>query len=233
MLDFSEYQILSFDCYGTLIDWELGITNAMLPFLRSHGVEMNAETVLTRYAQFESQIEAGGFLPYRDVLRAVMINFSKELSFELNDLEQDTLVNSIGNWPVFDDTVEALRKLKQRYKLAIISNVDADLFEETTRHLVVKFNYVVTASQVGAYKPDKRMFEAAAKAFGPLKKHWLHVAQSLYHDIAPANEFGLSSVWINRRGDRAGSGATPLVMAKPEAEFRSLAEFAEAATFVG
>ncbi len=231
-VDFRKFEVLSFDCYGTLIDWERGITDAIMPVLRAHQVSIDAETLLNRYAEFESAVEVGGYMTYKEVLRAVMDRFASEYEFELRESEREAIANSIAKWPAFADTVDALQRLKDQYKLAIISNVDADLFELTAKNLRVAFDWIVTASEVGAYKPDKSMFTTAIRKFDISKERWLHVAQSLYHDIAPANALGISTAWINRRKNRPGSGATPLTTANPNLEFGSLRELADASRIV-
>ena len=228
-VDFNQFEVLSFDCYGTLIDWERGIIDAVKPVLQSHRISINVETLLNRYAEVESRIEAGTYLAYRQVLQMIMDGFAEKYDFKLREGERDVIANSIGKWPAFPDTVNALQRLKEQFKLAIISNVDADLFDLTLRHLRVAFDWVVTASEVGAYKPDRKMFTEAMKTFDVPKERWLHVAQSLYHDIVPANDLGITTVWINRRKNSPGSGATPPAKVNPDMEFETLEGLAHAA----
>jgi 2-haloacid dehalogenase len=227
-IDFDRFSVLTFDCYGTLIDWETGIINALEPALAEMGVKIGTEEMLTKYAEYESKLESGPFQPYTDVLRGVMSEFAREYQFELNDSLKDTLADSVGYWPPFDDTVESLKALHSKYKLAVVSNIDDDLFLKTARLLQVEFDYLVTARQVGAYKPDKRMFEKAIERIGLPRQEILHVAQSLFHDVAPAKELGLTTVWINRRAGRTGSGATPPAKATPDAEYPDLKSVATA-----
>ncbi|MBI4720715.1 MAG: haloacid dehalogenase type II, partial [Chitinivibrionia bacterium] len=212
-LEFDSYRVLTFDCYGTLIDWESGILGALQPVLRRHSLEIPDETVLELYADLESQIQQGPFLLYKEVLREVVRLMGEVLAFEPLPGEVEVLAESLGDWLPFPDTVPALEALSRRYKLAIISNTDDDLFARTARRLSVQFDWIATAQQVGSYKPSLRNFEFAFEKIRVPRERILHVAQSIYHDIVPAKKLGLSTVWVNRRGARKGSGATPAVNA--------------------
>ena len=205
MLDFNRFEWVSFDCYGTLVDWETGISGAVGEVLGLHGVRMSRGEILGLYADIEPRVQQGseGFLKYREVLRRVMELMGRELGVELSESELGCLADTLPDWPVLPDTVGALRALKERYRLAVISNVDDDLFGGTAEALEVEFDAVVTAEQVGSYKPDLRNFEVARERMGVEKERWLHVAESLYHDIGPANRLGIASVWVNR-ADRGG-----------------------------
>ncbi|MYD52078.1 MAG: haloacid dehalogenase type II [Dehalococcoidia bacterium] len=204
MLDFNRFQWVSFDCYGTLVDWETGISGAVDEVLESHGVRMSRGKILRLFADVEPRVQVSeGFLKYRKVLRRVMELIGRELRIELSESELGCLADTLPDWPVFPDTVEALRVLKERYRLAVISNVDDDLFAGTAEALEVEFDAVVTAEQVGSYKPDMRNFEVAKERMGIETERWLHVAESRYHDIGPANRLGIASVWVNR-ADRGG-----------------------------
>jgi 2-haloacid dehalogenase len=227
-LNFQQFKVLSFDCYGTLIDWERGILGAVRPVLSNHKIIATDEIILETFAQIESEVEAGPYRPYRDILHTVVLGMSKRFGFVPNDTECNAIVSSLPDWPPFGDTVAALKSLQSKYRLAIISNVDDDLFAGTNRHLGVEFDYVITAAQVGAYKPSPRVFEHALQKIGCHKNELLHVAQSLYHDHVPAKQLGLSTVWINRRQGKPGHGATPVVEARPDGEFASLAALARA-----
>jgi 2-haloacid dehalogenase len=230
-LDFDSFGVLTFDCYGTLVDWERGILDALLPVLSRHARELPAETLLELYADLESQIQGGPYLRYREVLREVVRIMGEVLAFEPLPGELDVLAESLGDWPPFPDTVASLQALARKYNLAIISNVDDDLFARTARRLGVTFDWIVTAQQVGSYKPSLRNFEAAFEKIRVPRDRILHVAQSIYHDIVPARTLGLSTVWVNRRSGRTGAGATPAVAgvdaalpveARPDIEVRSL-----------
>jgi 2-haloacid dehalogenase len=222
LLDFKEFDLLTFDCYGTLIDWESGILDAVRPVLDRHGVEVGDEEVLELYARTETKHEQGDYVRYEVLLKLVMTEMSLRLGVDVDPGEVECIARSLGSWPPFADTVPALEALKTRYKLAVVSNIDDALFEKTARHLQVPFDWVVTAQQVGAYKPSKQVFETAIARFDLPRERILHVAQSLYHDIVPARELGLSTVWVNRRHGRPGHGATPPADAKPDVEVADL-----------
>ncbi len=222
MLDFDRYSHLTFDCYGTLIDWEHGILTALRPILDRHGVAPTDDQVLELYGELEAAAEAGPYRPYRAVLAAVMDGLGARLGFAPSPEERDALAASVEHWPPFPDTVEALRALARRYRLVILSNIDDDLFAGSARQLGVEFAAVITAQQVGSYKPDRRNFRFALERLGVPADRVLHVAQSLYHDIEPAKEIGLTTVWVNRRHDRPGFGATPAATAQPDLEVPDL-----------
>lgn len=226
--DFSQYQFLTFDCYGTLIDWEKGILDGLRPLLQKYGVQLSDEQLLELYAGIEADLEAGSYQPYRDVLRQIVPLLGKELGFAPSSAEENSLVDSFANWQPFSDSVAALQLLQQRYKLVILSNVDDDLFALSARHLQVTFDGVITAEQVKSYKPSLNHFHCAIEQLGNQPERILHVAQSLYHDIVPARSLGLSTVWINRRQGKAGFGATPVAHAQPDWEFPSLQALAKA-----
>lgn len=231
MPDFDRFTYLTFDCYGTLIDWERGILAALRPVLDRHGMTIADDAALALYGELESAAERGPYRPYRAVLAAVMDGFGERLGFAPTDAERAALAASVGDWPPFEDSVAALRALAGRFRLVILSNIDDDLFALSTRHLAVPFAAVVTAQQVGAYKPDPRNFRALLARLDTAPDRVLHVAQSLFHDIAPAHALGLTTVWVNRRHDRPGSGATPPATARPDLEvpdLRTLARLVEA-----
>ena len=200
--DSTKYAALTFDCYGTLIDWAHGITSVLQPILRSHGIEVNDDRLFEQYLRFEADVEKGEYLPYRDVLRRVVRRFGTRHDFRPTNAEIERLPDSVGDWPPFPDTNEALRRLGSSFRLAIVSNVDDDLLFETRRHFDVEFDEIVTGEQVGTYKPDLAPFEAAFSRLGVAPTQVLHVAQSGYHDIDPASRLGLSSVWVQRYGER-------------------------------
>ena len=228
-LDYGRFEALTFDCYGTLIDWETGLSEAFEPVLRAHGIEADPDDVLARYARHEAAAEAGPYRRYRDVLADGLRGVGTELGFEPTAAEAATFGGSVADWPAFPDSAAALARLKTRYRLGVITNCDVDLFAASNERLGVEFDWIVTAQQVGAYKPDERGFLLAFDRLGLPRDRILHVAQSLFHDHAPAQRLGLTSVWINRRGDRPGSGATPEATATPDATFRDMASFAAAA----
>jgi len=230
MLDFNRFEILTFDCYGTLINWELGILAAMHRVLLAHGKTVDDATLLKLYGDFEARAEQGQFQPYREVLQSIVFQFGAELGFTPMPIEARLLSESLGKWSPWPDTVSALRRLKARYRLAILSNVDDDLFAATRSQLEVEFDEVVTAQQAQAYKPSMRMFELALSRIDAPAHRVLHVGQSIYHDVIPAQALGLATVWVNRPSARPGPGAVREAQAKPDLTVRSLAELADFAT---
>lgn len=228
MLDLLRFEWMSFDCYGTLIDWEKGILGALRPLLGRHGKSLRDEELLELYAELEARAEGGPYLRYREVLEEVVVKLGELVEFAPSRQEVHALSESLPGWPAFPDTVEALHRLKRRYRLAIISNTDDELFAATARTLEVAFDEVITAEQAKSYKPSRRNFEVALERMGAPPKRVLHVAQSLFHDHAPAQALGLHSVWINRRAGKEGGGATRAATVTPEMEFRDLKSLADA-----
>jgi len=229
-MDFSRFTTLSFDSYGTLIEWEAGILPALRRVLERHGKTLNDAAILELYGEFESEAEKPPYRKYRDVLKSVVRAFGKRLGFlpEAQDLE--TLAGSVPSWPAFPDAVDALRKLKKRYRLAIISNIDDDLFAETSKLLDVDFDAVITAEQAQSYKPSLRNFELALERLAVPREHLLHVGQSIYHDVIPAQSLGLATVWVNRKSARPGVGAVKAADGRPDLEVPDLATLAALAS---
>ena len=224
MLDFDRYEWLSFDCYGTLVDWETGISTAVAEALEPHGVSKTPAEILALFADLEPRAQtAQGYQEYRPVLREVMALMGADLDIAFSESELGCLADSLPNWPVFPDAADALITLQSRYRLAIISNVDDDLFAGSTRALGIDFDAVVTSQQVRAYKPDLRGFDTALERMGCEKAAWLHIGESLYHDIGPANRMGIASVWVNRPDRGGGTRQTDAV---PDLEVSDLAELA-------
>ena len=221
-MDLTRFKALTFDCYGTLIDWERGILDAVRPILRRHGIVCDDDWLLGLYARAEAGAEAGPWRPYREVLGSVMERLGAELGFAPDADEREVLVRTLPDWPPFADTVESLTALARGYRLAIVSNVDDDLFAGTRRRLGVPFDLVTTAQQVRSYKPAPAHFTATLDRLGLDPGRVLHVAQSLYHDIAPARALGIPTAWLNRRAGRPGSGATPPAEARPDLEIYDL-----------
>jgi 2-haloacid dehalogenase len=227
MLDFNRFEILTFDCYGTLIDWETGLLAALRRILAAHGKKIDDATVLELYGNFEQRAEQGTFHPYREVLQSVVRQFGDELGFVPTAEETRSLPDSLAGWKPWPDTVAALRQLKSRYRLAILSNVDDDLFAATRPQLEVEFDDVITAGQAQAYKPSLKIFELALNRIHAPAHRILHVGQSIYHDVVPAQALGLATVWVNRPSARAGVGAVKAAHAEPDLQVHSLAELAE------
>ena len=226
MLNFDQYAVLTFDCYGTLIDWESGIWAALEPILVAHGVRIGREQALVAYGVLESEIEHGEYVNYKTILRLVLDGFGKRLGFTPTPAELEAFSLSVRDWPAFPDSPAALQALGKKYKLAIVSNVDDDLFAYSAQKLGVTFDWVITAQQVQSYKPAPAHFHEAFRRIGLPRSQILHVAQSLFHDIVTAKSLGLSTVWVNRRHNQGGTGATPPTQATPDVEVPDLASLA-------
>ena len=231
----TDFDALSFDCYGTLIDWEAGLAAVLGPWARSRGLGLSDEALLTAYSAHESRAEADHPAePYPAILARSLRGLGRELGAEVSDEDAERLGRSVPDWPAFADSAGALAALATRYRLFILSNVDRESFAASSRRLGVAFSGVVTAQDVGSYKPSPRNFDALlaeTDRLGVPRGRLLHVAQSLFHDHVPAQRIGLPTVWINRRGGRPGWGATPEPAAgvHPDWEFGSLRELADAA----
>jgi len=212
-LDLTQYKALSFDCYGTLIDWEAGIAAVLRPWAREQGLDLDDEELLLAYAGNEADVERETPTAlYPDVLAAAFRRTGNNLGKPVSDQWAQRLGRSVPDWPAFPDSAEALARLAQRYQLIILSNVHRDGFAGSNRWLRGDFAAVITAEDVGAYKPAENHFRAldtTLPELGVQRSELLHVAQSLFHDHVPAKREGLPSVWINRRHDRPGWGATP------------------------
>jgi 2-haloacid dehalogenase len=230
VLNFAPFRLLTFDCYGTLIDWETGILSALRPVLAAHGKSIADSELLSLYSELESEAETGEFRPYREVLQSVVRGLGERLGFTPTESQARSLPDSVSTWSPFPDTVEALSKLKTRYQLAVVSNVDDELFAPTARRLKVPFDYVITAQQARAYKPSLQMFKLAQQRTGAMKGQWLHVAQSVYHDVVPARSLGIATVWVNRPSTRPGAGASKAVAGQPDLEVPDLKTLAELST---
>jgi 2-haloacid dehalogenase len=227
MLQFDDFDVLTFDCYGTLIDWETGILDALRPIFAAHRVDLIPDQTLEQYGELESAAERGPYREYKAILRAVLEGLGTRLGFTPTTTELEQFSTSVKHWPAFPDSAAALQALHKKYRLAIVSNIDDDLFAHSARQLQVRFDWIITAQQARSYKPSLSNFRLAFERIGVPQSRILHVAQSLFHDIAPANTLGLSSVWVNRRHAKEGSGATPLAQARPDLEVRDLRTLAE------
>jgi len=234
MMNLSDFTTLTFDCYGTLIDWESGLHAALEPLRARAGVTVPRDAVLAEFAAHEVRQQAATpALPYVALLTAVHRQLAEAWGVAADEAEDRRFGASIGDWPAFPDTEEALRYLKRHYRLVILSNVDRDSFRASNRRLGVTFDAVYTAQDVGSYKPDPRNFAYLIEHLaedGVERRQVLHVAQSLFHDHAPANAAGLASAWIDRRHDKSGWGATaaPPDGVRYDFRFDSLGALAEA-----
>ena len=191
----TDFDALSFDCYGTLIDWEAGIAAVLSPWARSHGLDRDTETLLAAYSRHEAAAEAGHPAePYPAILARSMRDLGRELGAAVSEQDARALADSVPDWPAFADSAAALRRLAERYQLIILSNVDRESFAASNRRLGVTFTSILTAQDIGSYKPSPRNFDALtaeAARLGIGRDRLLHVAQSLFHDHVPARQAGL------------------------------------------
>lgn len=212
-LDFARFKALSFDCYGTLIDWEAGIAAVLAPWAREQGLDLDDEALLLAYADNEAAVEVETpTAPYDEVLASAFRRAGEALGRPVSDEWARRLGESVPDWPAFPDSADALARLAKHYKLIILSNVHRAGFAGSNERLRGDFAAIVTAEDVGGYKPAENHFRAldtTLPELGVERTELLHVAQSLFHDHVPAKREGLRSVWINRRHDRPGWGATP------------------------
>ena len=232
-LDLGDFSALTFDCYGTLIDWERGIVAALRPWTAAHRGEAGDEELLAAFGRAESRREAAQpTAPYPEILAGVLGDLATELGAAASREEAAAFGASVKDWPAFPDSAEALAYLKGHYRLVIVSNVDRASFRHSNAKLGVTFDAVVTADDAGAYKPAPNHFQLALAQLaeqGVAREQVLHVAQSLYHDHVPAKRLGLKTMWVHRRADRAKrSGATPAAApVTPDGEVPTLAALAE------
>lgn len=229
----SDFSVLTFDCYGTLIDWEAGILAALDPWLKRVGVDKTPDEILAAFARHEStqEAETPGLL-YPKILERVHGRMAGEWHVPADDGDAAAFAGSVKLWPAFPDSADALSYLGRHYRLAILSNVDRASFRASNDRLGVSFDWVFTAEEIGSYKPDRRNFEFMLRELargGVRREEILHTAQSLYHDHVPAAELGLATNWIDRRHGRTGAGGIPPAPSRAPVDFRhrSMAEFAQ------
>ena len=225
-LDFNSFEFLTFDCYGTLINWERGILGVLQPLLQSHGVVLSDDAVLAVYGEIEPRLQRP-YQRYREVLRQVVLEVGRRTGFEATDAEMDALPQSLTSWQPYADSVEALRRLKKTYKLVILSNIDDYLFAASAKQLEIKFDAVVTAEQVKSYKPEYAHWIEMLHRCKTTPEKVLHVGQSIYHDVIPAKSMGFKTVWVHRA---PGFGATRAANEAPDLEVKSLKELADLAS---
>jgi len=227
-----DFQALSFDCYGTLIDWESGIAASLVPWARDASLVIGEEDLLVAYADHEAAVEAAHpTWPYPQILAEAFRRTAASLDRTVNDDQLTAFAASVPQWPAFPDSAQALADLQRHYQLIILSNVDRESFAGSNARLGVQFDAILTAEDIGSYKPNPRNFQALLQHVAEHgQPKLLHVAQSLFHDHIPAQDAGLPTVWINRRHDRPGWGATPDpgTTVAPTWEFASMAAFAAA-----
>lgn len=234
-MNFRDFDSLSFDCYGTLIDWETGIAAALSPWAQRRGLNWSSERLVEAHARFETVVQQERPTDsYPDILAETLRRIAASAGVEFSVEDGIAYGASVGEWPAFSDTASALQRLGDRFQLAILSNVDRESIAASNRRLGVEFDLIVTAEDVGSYKPDLANFEFLLRSIdagGDSTSKLLHVAESMYHDIEPAERIGLPAVWIHRRAGRAGWGATatPHRSVRPRWRFESLSDFADAA----
>lgn len=216
----SPYEVITFDCYGTLIDWEHGISEAFAKTAEVDGVDLDPAAILAAYADIEPVVEAETYRTYRAVLTETARRVAERLAWPLSEDKAAFIAESLPGWQPFADTNLALERLATSgYRLGILSNVDDDLLAASLRHFSVKFHLLVTAQQVGSYKPVHGHFLAARQRIGASR--WLHAAQSYFHDVVPARKLGIPVAWINRKNE-----AMPET-GRADREFRTLSDLAD------
>jgi 2-haloacid dehalogenase len=224
-VDYDAFDVHTFDTYGTLIDWEAGIAAALraaLPALAGRSDDELSE----RFAAYESAAEVP-YQPYRGVLADSVRAVAREHDLEVDDAAVADFSESVRDWPAFPDSAAALARLKEQFKLAVITNCDTDLFAASNARLGVEFDWIITAEIACSYKPDLNNFHVAFDTIDTPRERILHVAQSLFHDHVPAKSLGMTTIWIDRRHNRPGFGATPPATATPDARFESMQAFAD------
>jgi 2-haloacid dehalogenase len=230
----TDFSTLTFDCYGTLIDWETGINDSLGRWLRSVGIHSSRDQLLEAFARAESaQQEATPAMRYPELLAEVHRVIARHFGVAWSPDAAAAFGASVKDWPAFPDSAEALAYLKEHYRLVILSNVDRASFAHSNQKLSVAFDAIYTAEDIGSYKPDPRNFEHLLRALGEqgiAKEQILHTAESLHHDHVPAKRFGLATCWIHRRAGRQGHGATrvPEQEVRPDFRFANLAAMADA-----
>ena len=230
----TDFKALTFDCYGTLIDWERGITAGLMPLIQRVEKPLTRDEVLEAHARHESsQQRYTPELPYRELLAVVFKRLAEEWGVPYTIEESSTYGRSVGQWPAFPDSASTLQYLKKYFKLIILSNVDNESFAGSNAMLQVDFDAVITAEDVGSYKPSHRNFDYMLDilpSLGVRKEETLHIADSIFHDHEPAARLGIKSCWIYRRFEQRGFGATMRTVSEPSVEFKftSMAQLVKA-----
>jgi len=228
MIDFSKFKVLTFDCYGTLIDWEKGITELVQPWLVKLDPHLPSRLLLSSFALMQAKFQqVRPVLLYPDVLRRTWSDIEGTFGWPVDPEHADAFAGSVGSWPPFADTVDSLRYFERHYRLAILSNVDNASLEKTLKLLQVPFTLTVTAEDAETYKPSLALFNKAIAMLddtGVSRNEILHIGQSKHHDVNPGRQLGLTTVWVDRRHGQKGSGATLATAADPHLTVTSLAE---------
>ncbi len=204
------WDTISFDCYGTLVDWEAGITAAFRDAAGRDGLELDPEAVVEAYHAVEPGLQVGSYRPYRSILREAEVRVASRLGWTLDPDRAGFLAETLPDWPVFDDTRPALELLRARFDLAILSNIDDDLLRGTLNRIGVDFDWVVTAERINSYKPAPAHFKRALQRVEDDRDRLLHVAQSWFHDVRPATALKIATVWVNRKGEAVPEAPRPV-----------------------
>ena len=223
---------ISFDCYGTLIDWESGIADALSEWSRRRGARTERAELLAAFSEAEPVVQSSDpALPYPEVLRRVAQRIGRRFDLPVSDADAGEFARSIRRWPAFPDTAKALARLQERYRLAVLSNVDKASFAASERALDIRFDLVCTAEEIGSYKPDPRNFRfllAGLSEMGIARAELLHAAQSLFHDIEPARALGIRTAWVDRySGSASGAARAPQGQVKADTRVSRLDELVE------
>jgi 2-haloalkanoic acid dehalogenase type II len=214
------YDVITFDCYGTLVDWEGGITRAFAEVAADEGLVVDPQAVLAVHAEIEPRIQSTGYRSYREVLRQTATLIAERLGWSVSEDRAAFLADSLPTWKPFEDTNPALRRLTDAgYELGILSNIDDDLLAGTLRRLSVRFDLLVTAERLQSYKPAHDHFVEARRRIG--ERRWLHAAQSHFHDVVPSRQLGIPVAWVNRKAETAPGDALP------DHEMRTMADLAD------
>jgi 2-haloacid dehalogenase/putative hydrolase of the HAD superfamily len=213
---------VTFDVYGTLIDWETGVWEAFQKEAARDGVSLDRDQIISMFHEIERDIEGGSYELYAEVLRRTAVQIAKRVDWPLESSRAGFLPDSIPRWKPFRETVPQLNKLAKKFQTGLISNIDDKLLGQTRRHLPIDFDLVVTAQQVRSYKPDPAHFKEFQRRIEGDKKQWVHIAASQYHDIDPAGKLKIPVIWVNRKGEELEPGVK-----KPDAEVATLAEAAK------
>jgi len=209
---------VTFDVYGTLIDWDKGINDAFQKEATRDGISLDKDQIITLFHEVSKEVEGGSYELYAEVLRRTAVEMAKRLEWPLEPSRSGFLPDSVQRWRPFDETNPTLKKFQKKFQIGLISNIDDKLLGQTRRHIPHDYDLVVTAQQVRSYKPDPAHFKEFARRIGG-KKGWVHVANSLHHDVEPCMKEKVPVIWVNRRGEELEGGKK-----KPEAEVKNLAE---------
>ena len=217
-----DIQFVSFDCYGTLIDWENGVYNAFQKEADRDGFTINRDVLIKRFIEIQHEIQAGSYELYAEVLRRNAVKVAAELEWQLESSRAQFLPDSVPRWMPFRETNAQLEKFAKKFEIGILSNIDDKLLGATRRHFRADFDLVVTAQQVRSYKPDEAHFKECARRIDKRKKNWVHIASGYPTDIEPCLKLKIPVIWVNRHGETLEPGQK-----KPTAEVKSFRDAAK------